>query len=271
MIAAAEDNGQLAVFLKGSCSFSTPNLTVIANEGMPAGAGRKGGHQKRKRKSAPCIESISTRPRLQGQEDYATPSNSASSQAPPCKYPRSEGTIRESNASSAMVVVSSAPPVSVAVSLPKSCSVSSSGQVVVGSGMNFNISTVPPVPRPVLASTPSTCTPQISSCTNPFILKLKTNSIKICQACRQRYDGIHATFGLVVARSERKLIFNMANQTQFLGRESNSHYHCLLSCLKIVSPQFKGSDLVIPDSVKAGLTPFQKVYLINCIQGVNLN
>lgn len=276
VIAAAEDNGHLAVFLKGSCSKSKPNLAVIANEGLPAGAGRKGGCQKRKRKSAPPIESVSLRPCLQSQgvtSDTSSSSN-ASRQAPPCKYSCTEEMVEELNTSSPMVVVSSAPPISVAVSLPKSSNVSSSGQVVVGSGMNFNISTVPTVPVPMVASgfnTPSTCVPQTSSCTNPFTLKLKTNSIKICQACRQGYDGIHATLGLVVARSERKLIFNMVNQTQFLGRESNSHYHCLLRCLKTVSPQFKGSDLVIPDAVRAVLTPFQKVCLINFIQGVNLH
>ena len=45
VIAAAEDNGDLI----SVCKSCTPNLSAIANNGMPSGSGRKGGVPKRKR------------------------------------------------------------------------------------------------------------------------------------------------------------------------------------------------------------------------------
>ena len=63
VIAAAEDKGDLKSFL--DCITCRPNLTAIANTGMPIGAGRKGGKARRKRsRSSIPIESQSTRPCL---------------------------------------------------------------------------------------------------------------------------------------------------------------------------------------------------------------
>lgn len=44
----------------------------------------------------------------------------------------------------------------------------------------------------------------------PFVLKLKTNQIHICQSCRKNYDGTNDTLELVVAHAERRLISNLA-------------------------------------------------------------
>ena len=49
----------------------------------------------------------------------------------------------------------------------------------------------------------------------PFVLKLKTNQIKVCQSCRKNYDGPNDTLGLVVAHAERCLISNIATGVQF--------------------------------------------------------
>ena len=46
--------------------------------------------------------------------------------------------------------------------------------------------------------------------TNPFMLKFKTNLIKICQSCRSGYEGFNDTMGLVVARAERRMISNVS-------------------------------------------------------------
>ena len=48
VIAAAEDNGDLKSFLENVCISCTPNLSAIANSGMPSGSGRKGGVPKEK-------------------------------------------------------------------------------------------------------------------------------------------------------------------------------------------------------------------------------
>ena len=101
---------------------------------------------------------------------------------------------------------------------------------------------------------------------NPFILKFKTKLMKVCQACRKNYEGTNDTMGLVVARMERWMVSNLITGAQFLGKESNSHYHAHMSCLRLVSPLFKGSDLVVPEDVKVLLTPFQKIFLTTCLQ-----
>lgn len=79
-----------------------------------------------------------------------------------------------------------------------------SGQVILGSGVN------------------SACASTTTQETNPFILKKRTNLMKICQACRKGYDGNNDTLGLVVARLERRMISNMSTGIQFLGKASNS-------------------------------------------------
>ena len=92
----------------------------------------------------------------------------------------------------------------------------------------------------------------------PFVLKLKTNHIKVCQSCCKNYDGVNDTLGLVVARAERRLICNLATGIQFLGKESNSHYHLHLSRLKSADVSFTG---MVPDDIKPALSAVQKMYL----------
>ena len=178
---------------------------------------------------------------------------------------------------------------------------STSGQVLVGgSGSIFNISPSIYANRASNPSTSSTCTPtslrtslpmpamsavhvqlqttpttvashsRSNSCSqpvaNPFMLKFKTNSIKVCQAYRKGYDGLNDTMGLVVDRAERRMISNVTTGVQFLGRESNSHYHCRLICLQTADSCFQGKDLVITDDVRLKLTRYQKLYLLTCLQ-----
>ena len=73
--------------------------------------------------------------------------------------------------------------------------------------------------------------------------------------------------GLLVARAERRLVSNLATGTQFLGRESNSHYHLHMACLKAADCTFTADqDLIVPDDVKISLNEYQKVYLISCFK-----
>ena len=89
----------------------------------------------------------------------------------------------------------------------------------------------------VVISTPSTGTstslPRINLPSNiqnnmpnkPFTLKFKSARVKVCQSCRKSFDDPNDTMGLVVARAERRLVSNISTGLQFLGKESNSHYH----------------------------------------------
>ena len=64
VLAVVECNGDLKSFLDSVSGTCTPNLTAIANQGLPKGAGRKGGVPKRKRKSAVPVQSGSICPCL---------------------------------------------------------------------------------------------------------------------------------------------------------------------------------------------------------------
>ena len=133
---------------------------------------------------------------------------------------------------------------------------SSHGQVLVGA----NVINITASPMSVIPQSPGLTT-DCDSTPKPFFLKIKTNQVRICQSCRKDYSGPNDTMGLV-ARAERRLVSNLSTGAQFLGRESNSHYHLHTSCLKLAKPSFTGEELVIPDEVKDKLTAFQKVYLL---------
>ena len=140
---------------------------------------------------------------------------------------------------------------------------SSNSQVLVG-GIVFNFASSPMSILPGSNEPPSSNS--TGALTKPFVLKLKTNQIRLCQSCWKDYGGPNDTMGLVVARAERRLVSNLVTGTQFVGRESNSHYHLHMTCLKLAQPSFTGEELVIPDEVKSKLTAFQKMYLITYIQ-----
>ena len=137
----------------------------------------------------------------------------------------------------------------------------SQGQLVLGTGVNFNIR-----PPSILQSLPVVSnigipTPRRTANRNskPFTLKLRTKQIKICQSCCKDYEGENDTLGLVVAHPERKWISNPVTGAQFWGKESNSHYHAHVMCLKKVESSF---EIEIPKEL---ITIFQKVYLMTCL------
>ena len=107
---------------------------------------------------------------------------------------------------------------------------------------------------------------QPSPSNNPFVLKLKNNHIKVCQSCRLNYEGENNTLDLLVSRAERRMISNLSTGTQFLGKETNSHYHLKVSCIKAADPNFQGPELVVPQPIKEQLTTCQKAYLSICFQ-----
>ena len=95
---------------------------------------------------------------------------------------------------------------------------------------------------------------------NPFTLKILTNKIKVCQSCRGNYCDDN-TMNLVVSRLERKELSDLSTGNKILTRESNSHYHCRLSCIQKVLPGFCGKDLVIPLDVRSSLSVEQCAYV----------
>jgi hypothetical protein len=74
-----------------------------------------------------------------------------------------------------------------------------------------------------------------------------------------------STLGLVVSRAERRLVSNLATGVQFLGKESNSHYHAHRVCLVKADATFSGAKLVVPPDVKENLNAYQRMYLATCL------
>ena len=108
------------------------------------------------------------------------------------------------------------------VSLPASSvsQATSHGQVVLGTGVNFNISSPilqSPSVRPGLENT-AVMSRLGRNTPKPFTLKLKTKQIKVCQSCRKDYEGENDTLGLVVAHPERRLISNPNHWSTIYGK-----------------------------------------------------
>ena len=244
VVAVAEINGELSFFLK-SLQTSTPNLTTIANEGLPSGSGRKGGQVKPKKRTKVNIVSRSVRSCLEEPTFNLNHTN------------QSGGKETTSNCTSSSMDVSPISPASgISVSLGNS-----HGQVTVATGASLTIApvlnTLPSLPPPtantipsLLSSIPATGLPLTTSSTGitkPFYLKFLTKQIKVCQSCRSNYEGANDTLGMVVARAERRLIVNPLTGLQFLTKESNSHYHARISCLQLALPSFQSKDLVVTE------------------------
>ena len=79
--------------------------------------------------------------------------------------------------------------------------------------------------------------------------------------CRWQND----TVGLVLAREERRLVSNLATGKQFFGRESNSHYHLRMQCIKAVETSFEAKEMVIPEEVEQRLKSEQNLRVDCCL------
>jgi hypothetical protein len=305
IVAVAECNGDLRSFLDAAHAKCTPNLSVIASQGLPKGAGRKGSVPKRKRKTPVPIESRSVRPCLVGiagtsstspvadgyglsnatsavtqeTDDFGVESlleNFTGSAVQSSTLPMQSPLTLVSDTACSSASLQQQPCVSLpsmsfpstTLSLPSTTvsQATSQGQLVLGTGVNFNMCP-PSVFRP-LTNLTSGCTTSKNSKpftlnSKPFTLKLKSKQIKVCQSCRKDYEGENDTLGLVIAHPERKLISNPVTGVQFWGKESNSHYHANVMCLKRVSGSF---EVEIPEELIPKLTIYQKVYLMTCLQ-----
>ena len=272
VIAAAQHNGDLQSFLESQQGRCRPNLTAIGNLGMPAGAGRKGGVVKRKRSREPTpIETCSVRPCIKPKPSHGASSliSTQTSSLPldnsrisPLATQRSFQAVPMTNVSNS-AFQQSLPQLPLSPSPSSVVAHTSSIGMIVGTCVNVTAGRTPvtTLPSPVNSATH----PVFAGSKAPFILKLKTKQMRVCQACRRDYEGVNDTMQLVVARAERRMVTNLVTGTQFLGREGNSHYHARETGLKQVCPQFRGADLIIPEDLKSSLTSYQKLYLITCL------
>ena len=218
VVAVAECSGDLKSFLDAARRKCAPNLSVIANQGLPKGAGRKGGVPKNKRKNPVPIESRSVRPCLADITEASSiqqESNSASSilqaqlQSPvttQTPIPQSTqsfndlqsilqslGTVQTSVVQQPYLTPQ--PPACTVVTLPASTvsQTSSRGQLVFGTGLNLNMpsSALQALPVVTNSGVPApTGRKKPNKISKPFTVKLKTKQIKICLSCRKDYDTL---------------------------------------------------------------------------------
>jgi len=286
VVAVTECNGDLKSFLDAASATCAPNLSAIANQGLPRGAGRKGGIPKCKRKTAVPIQSRSVHPCLvgtagtssmskwlravtwnhhnhptslllwmprilspsctQGTNDFdllesltcsaVQKSSALPVQSPTAHLPSSSSTLTLQSLQQPCISPPSVsfPPTTVSLPASTVSQATSPGQLVLGTGVNFNIR--PPSilqSLPVVSNTGNPtpgCTANRNS--KPFTIKLRTKQIKICQSCCKDYEVENDTLGLVVANPERKWISSPVTGAQFWGKESSSHYHANMMCLK---------------------------------------
>ena len=122
--------------------------------------------------------------------------------------------------------------------------------------------------RPQLLSTVASHHMQLQTNHKPFFVKFLTRQIKVCQGCRKQFhdENTDPPLDVIVARLERRVISNPSTGDQMLTKESPSHYHPKLSCIRMVCPSFCKTNLVVPPELSLRLTAVHKAYLDNSLK-----
>ena len=244
-IATAEVTGKLQQFIqwlvKQKCS---PNYNNLAMHGIPKGAGEKGGTpkptQKRKQgasgKAKTCVDRLSM-----------FPSNT-------------EYHMEENSSICGEFIMPAASVASVHNTWIGSNS-TQYPQYTNPSMFHYPV----PVPMPLYTNTWPTVSPPASNSVispYPFMLKVLTTRIRICQSCRITFDDSREPpYDLVVSRKECRPYKSQGGQFKSPSAASNSHYHVNLHCIRAADPAFNPVALVIPDDVRTYLQDIHRGFL----------
>ena len=122
-----------------------------------------------------------------------------------------------------------------------------------------------PVPMPSYTNAWPTVSPPASNSVispYPFMLKVLTARIHICQSCQITFDDSREPpYDLVVSRKECQPYKAQGGQIKTPSAASNSHYHVNLHCIRAADPAFNPVALVIPDDVCTYLQDIHKGFL----------
>ena len=191
LVIVAQVNGNLCGFLELCSQKFRPNLAAIAQQDMPAGTGRKGGTPTRKKRKQTTIETTSTSPFFEStvNDDSGTPTSSSI-------VPSVLGT---------PTFQSFVPPSMINISSASSCT-------VIGSGTSTFSPSVPTCTNSVANNTNFLMSFQFDppasmnqSAINPFILKLKSPRVHVCQTLFSGSDLVipdDVKFSLTVIQKE---------------------------------------------------------------------
>ena len=300
IVAAAHHNRQLQLFVEWYVQTKcTPNLTVISRQGLPQGAGRKGGVPKRKRtKKQTKIESRSKRVNVSDQPASVCPppsmatavtySSSVTTATTSCPPTLSQTMTPSTNpaqqiyshggsmyfpqvtpsCTATYTQIQSPPPVYFPAQVRRPPPPLLSIHQSPASCSSWRLPSVNPFPwRPQLPPTVTTYNMQQTN-RNPFFVKFLTKQIKVCQGCRKQFhdENTHPPRDVIIARLERRIVSNPSTGAQVLTKESPSHYHPRLCCIHMVCPSFQKTNLVVPQELSLRLTAAHRVYLDDCLK-----
>ena len=112
-----------------------------------------------------------------------------------------------------------------------------------GTGLNFNF------------ASPSNSAQASKETEKPFVLKLKTKQIRICQFCRKDYEG-NPWFGSGQGGAETGI--KPLHRGAVLREREQFHYHAHKSCVTKADATFNSQKLVIPPDVRVKLDSYQR-------------
>ena len=248
-VAVAQANNSLKEFLQWYVSSSfQPNITSLAMSGMPTGRGKKKNQiiksTSRKKVSAASPDAFVASP--------ATLSSCKTNTCIPGKanIPSCGVCHKASNSTpqttSPVILVHGSNNASFVQQQP----------TILSSGVRC--STCPSMPTHAEISLPANC--------NPFYLKFITGNIRICQGCRSSLRLADGTVpppphNLTIARAERRPYRDSSGILCIPKKETVSHYHCRLICVKTADPSFVPSSLRVPADIYHQLTAIHREYL----------
>ena len=126
-----------------------------------------------------------------------------------------------------------------------------------------------PVPVPIYMPSYTNAWPTISPPASnsvispyPFMLKVLTARICICQSCRITFDdNREPPYDLVVSRKECQPYKSQGREIKTPSAVSSSHYHVNLHCIRAADPAFNPATLVIPDDVHTHIMDIHRGFL----------
>ena len=141
--------------------------------------------------------------------------------------------------------------------------------VFVGQSNNFSTPTASCAHSPYCEQAQISISPaqfSVSHNSNPFYLKFISGNIRICQGCRSSLRATDGTiplppYNLTIARAERRTFRDTSGNLVTPNKESVSHYHCQVECIKAVEPFFVPQALRVPVDVHSRLQAIHRDYL----------
>jgi hypothetical protein len=293
-VAAAEDNGELQLFVKWLKKVKkSPNLTQLALATMPKGRGRKGCNPPPRKKKKVTVKSrksfaeilkeqcsIGRLNRDNPQSEDSGDSDTEESPLPvqqDLPYQRTSGGAAVNLDPKGLQVVSgevvTSSPVEEQYKMYE-CSVSMQGGGVEFShskrGTKLNVSGgrqessstagLPLLPPPLVHY------PLSQDSESPFELAFISGNISVCRGCRQKYTKpVTPPLDLCIRHKEWQEFLGPLGTPQ--TRYGNVYYHCNIPCIRSRNPEFEPAMLCVHPIIAMQLMPVHTEYLASQMPG----